>query len=445
MIKVLDSKFKSDHGHPLWSADQRDNILSSGFTFNGSSAHLFAPLEKMSDERFISLKPKVGDIDLIVPNDSQEELFRTLNRLEDAQLTPKIAYVGHNKKSAKNDQINALFSYTWDPDAPEGEGDTFFQIDFEFSEFEGGRPTEWAKFSHSSSWRDVEAGVKGLGHKILLFSLATVLSPLPIDARLATPTATAENPKISMTKSKSYVPPAQEEIESRIQARVAELTSQSPRSKPDVIRKKAEAEIKSELSAAEKIPNRLRSLKSFDVVTGLSDRYRKLDWQHNGNDVYKYLSRLERTEAIRDIRQIFIGMFGDNPPPTEKELDDFGSFLGILDIMKNRMSPTEIVKVYEETVIRLFGAAAQPLSATDKSEDMSVKDKLLEVFKQVLPEVESSTMDVEAFKTAYYAKYKVRGQEGFAEDDTTPGEVDESRNYRLNRLNRLIESAIWGS
>ena len=145
------------------------------------------------------------------------------------------------------------------------------------------------------------------------------------------------------------------------------------------------------------------------------------------------------------MRQIFIGMFGDNPPPTEKELDDFGSFLGILDIMKNRMSPTEIVKVYEETVIRLFGAAAQPLSATDKSEDMSVKDKLLEVFKQVLPEVESSTMDVEAFKTAYYAKYKVRGQEGFAEDDTTPGEVDESRNYRLNRLNRLIESAIWGS
>ena len=73
---------------------------------------------------------------------------------------------------------------------------------------------------------------------------------------------------------------------------------------------------------------------------------------------------------------------------------------------------------------------------------MSVKDKLLEVFRQVLPEAESSTADVESLKTAFYAKYKVRGEEGFAEDDAAPGEVDESRSYRLNRL---VESAIWGS
>ena len=442
VLRVLDDEFKRDHGEAIWDLTQRDDILGSGFAFNGSSAHLFAPPETLSDEKFIEYKPTVGDIDLAVPADRMRGLFQTLNRLEDEQLTPTIAYVGHNKKSPGQHQINALFAYTWDPTAPPGEGDTFFQIDFEGSEYEGGRPSPWAKFSYSSSWRDIESGVKGLAHKILLFSLATVRSPPPVDARLATDSASAENPKISMTKSKSYVPPAQEEIEARIQARAGELASRSPRSNPDVIRRKAEAEIKSELSAAEKRPARLRSIQSFDLVTGLSDRYRKLDWQHDGSDVYKYLKRAERLNAIRDIRQIFIGMFGDSPPPTGKELDDFGSFLGTLDIIKNRMTPPEIVKVYEELVIRLFGHAAQQISATDKNEDMSVKDKLLEVFRQVLPEAESSTADVESLKTAFYAKYKVRGEEGFAEDDAAPGEVDESRIYRLNRL---VESAIWGS
>ena len=106
------------------------------------------------------------------------------------------------------------------------------------------------------------------------------------------------------------------------------------------------------------------------------------------------------------------------------------------------MTPPEIVKAYEEMAIRLFGAVAQQISATDKNEDMSVKEKILEVFRQILPEAESSTIDIEGMKTSFYAKYKIRGEEGFAEDDTAPGEVDESKTYRLNRL---IESAIWGS
>ena len=106
------------------------------------------------------------------------------------------------------------------------------------------------------------------------------------------------------------------------------------------------------------------------------------------------------------------------------------------------MTPPQIVSVYEGMVIRFFGDRAQNLSATDKQEDMSVKDKILEVFRQVLPEADSSTIDIEGLKSDFYARYKVRGEEGFAEDDTSPGEIDESR---VRRLNRLIESAIWGS
>lgn len=446
MLKVLDREFERDHGHPLWSHEQRDDILGSGFAFNGSSAHLFAPPETMSDEKFIEFKPTVGDIDLMVPLSTENELFRTLNRLEDRQLTPKIAYVGHNKKSPHGlDQINALFAYTWDPSAPEGEGDTFFQIDFEFSEFEGGRPTDWAKFSHSSAWRDIEMGVKGLAHKMLLFSLASVKSPAPVNARVATPTASAENPNISMTADPNFVPPSQDEIDRRVREREAEILATQKKSDPVKARQVAEKEVAAQIKRSSKIPLRIGRMKSIDLVVGHASRYKKLDWKHNGDDVYRYLKRSERDDATRDIQQIFVSMFGSNPPPTKKELDDFGSFIGTLDIMKNRMTPPEIVSTFEGLVFRFFGDHAQQISATDRQEDMSVKDKILEVFKQVLPEAESSTVDVDALKQSFYAKYKVRGEEGFVEDSDTPGDIDESRRSRLNRLNRLIESAIWGS
>lgn len=442
MLKVLDNEFRKDHGRPLWDETQRDEILSSGFAFNGSSAHLFAPMETMPDEKFIEYKPTVGDIDLTVPEDRMVELFNTLNRREDRQLTSKIAYIGHNKKRPDPEQINALFSYTWDPTAPEGEGDTFFQIDFEGSEYEGGRPTHWARFSHSSPWRDVEAGVKGLAHKVLLFSIASVVSPSPVNARLATPTGTAEDPKISMKMDDKFVQPSPEEIESRVQDRISQITSSGGGGTPAAIRKRAEAEVKSEINAAKKKPAKVRALKTIDPMTGFSERYVKLDWQHNGNDVYRYLKRSERTNVTRDVKKIFSGLFGDNPPATEKELDDFESFLGTLDIIKSRMSPPEIVKVYEQMVFRFFGSEAQKISATDREEDRAVKEKILDTFRQVVPDVESSTVDLEGLKSNYYAKYKVRGQEGYSEDSMESGDIDESR---ANRINRLIESAIWGS
>jgi len=173
----------------------------------------------------------------------------------------------------------------------------------------------------------------------------------------------------------------------------------------------------------------------------LGDRYQKLDWTHNGDEVYRYLKRVERTNTIRDVKVIFDNLMGTNPPATKEDLESFGSFLGVLDLMKARMAPQEIVKVYEEMVDRFFGDRAQQLSATDPQEDMGVKDKVLETFRQYLPEVESSTVDVDGLKKRFYGRYKVRGQEGFVEDDDQP-RLDESR---ARRINRLIEAVIWGS
>ena len=70
-----------------------------------------------------------------------------------------------------------------------------------------------------------------------------------------------------------------------------------------------------------------------------------------------------------------------------------------------------------------------------------MKDKVLETFRQLIPDAEASTVDIDGMKRSFYAKYKVRGQEGFLEDDDQP-RVDESRR---NRLSRLVEAVIWGS
>ena len=396
MLRVLDSEFKKDHGSTIWDPGQRDDILGAGFAFNGSSAHLFAPPETLSDDEFIQYKPTVGDIDLTVPAEKMNDLYSTLNRREDQQLTRKIAYIGHNKKVPGSHQINALFSYTWDSTVPEGAGDTFFQIDFEGSEYNQGRPTEWAKFSYSSSWRDITQGVKGLAHKVLLMSLASIKSPPPLNARAITPAATPEAPKFKRTRNK-------------------------------------------ETGVMEPAP--LRPLKSFDLVSGYGSRYVKLDWNLNGEQAYKYLKRVERTDSTQDLSEIFSNLFGENPPPSEEDINNFGSFTGLLEIIKQRMSPPEIVRLYEEVVNRFFGEEGQQLSATDPKEDESVKDRILEVFRQAVPEVESSTIDLRGLKSNFYSKYKVRGQEGFSEDSDQPS-VDESNRRKLNRI---LESIIWES
>lgn len=440
MLKVLDAEFKRDHGHTLWDPAQRDDILGTGFALNGSSAHLFAPPEVMPDDKFTRKKPEVGDVDLMVPEERMVELYRTLNRREDKQLTPRIAYVGHNKQSPGTDQINALFAYTWDPDAPEGEGDTFFQIDFEGSEFEEGRPTEWARFSHSSSWRDVEAGVKGLAHKMLLFSLAAVRSPPPVNARLATPSASAEKPAVSMEADPRFVPPPESEIQQRIETRAAEILASQAKKNPEKARSDAEKQVRSEIVKSSKRPKRLSAMTSIDLVSGMSPRYQKLDWTYNGEEVYKYLSRAERTGAVRDIRTIFENLLGSDPPPNAQDLEKFWSYLGMLELARERLSPQEIVKLYEIMVSKLYGPRAQKLSATDPAEDLAVKERVLEVFRQFLPDAEASTIDLEGLKRDFYSKYKVRGQEGFVEDDDQP-RVDE---VMMRRVRMLVETIIRG-
>jgi hypothetical protein len=168
-------------------------------------------------------------------------------------------------------------------------------------------------------------------------------------------------------------------------------------------------------------------MSSFDVVSGLGIRYKKLDWTHNGDEVYKYLKRTERTSSTRDIKQIFKGIFGNDPPPSDEDIKKFGSFVGLLQLINERLSPQTAVKIFEGLAIELFGYGAQPLSVNDVNKDIVPKNAIIDKFKEIVPDVASSTFNIEKMKERYYSTYKVRGQADYVDDTDSASPVNESR------------------
>jgi len=370
MLTSLDNKFKEAYGEPLWDPSIRDEIFRSGKVFQGSSRNLFS--DSIPDEQIFVDKDKpgfveVGDVDLMIPRESGKKLFKMIN-LNDLEagfpLTVKMKYMGHNKISDDESEVNAIFLYEFRNSDSNEIVETFFQIDFNSADYEGGKPTDWEVFSHSASIEDKAEGISGVNHKYILEVIASLGNPPPIDAYLATSAATAENPKISY-------------------------------------------EIDKETGL--KVPVKLRGTKTLDVGGGYGSRYKLLDWQHNGNAVYKYLVRAEREDATRIIKEIFIGLF-PKVEPTEANLKDFESFRGVLEIIKREKNLEEIKKIYEEYIERLYGPSAQRMSATDPEKDRRKKEPSIVYFREKFPEVKELDSAVDALKSEFYGKYKIRSK-----------------------------------
>ena len=79
-------------------------------------------------------------------------------------------YLGQNKPKLMGHAINAIFQLQ--------EPKINLQVDFEGVNYEGDSPDAFGKFSHNSTWKDVQQGVKGLAHKILIQNFARVVSQM---------------------------------------------------------------------------------------------------------------------------------------------------------------------------------------------------------------------------------------------------------------------------
>lgn len=152
-LVAINQAFKEDMGLYLW----KPSYLKQGEVFSGSTKHFFD--KAITAEEFVKHKKSVGDIDLMVDENMKEQIRAFLEANEDKSFE-HLTMIG---SKPAGDQTITL----WKLD-PTGIN---VQMDFEFVGFHNEKPTEWSQFSHSSAWEDLQSGIKGAFHKLLMTSL----------------------------------------------------------------------------------------------------------------------------------------------------------------------------------------------------------------------------------------------------------------------------------
>ena len=340
-FKKLNAMFKKETGEPIWKAE---SILDSGHVFNGSSEAFFN--KDITDDEYKAVKKMVGDIDVTVPNVLKKPMWEFLNKIQGKAITKEVSFVGHNKPnfSDKNAQINALLLYK------SGKTSLNLQVDFEFLPYDANdAPNEFAKFSHSSHWEDLKAGLKGVHHKYLLRALAGGAS-LRRDVQV-------------ITKARG-----------------------KPQANPDGV-----------------------TFNKFSVDKGLRiGAYTPaLDdaGEHkvvNGLPAYYEVSTDDSTYTT-DVSDIGRNIFGDKVKPAELK-KGMGSFLGLIDLMKKYMDKEQITATLDRMVDLYWAKGSQGFERNDPELDLQIKTTGWAVLTKAFP---SYKRNLDAMLKAYYLNYRM--------------------------------------
>lgn len=335
-INAAYTKMYKDH---LWDS----NLLKNKEFLSGSSLHFFNT--NIPDEEFTKVKPKVGDIDTQVDKHKEANLEKFLKKAQGKQVGPA-KFLGYKRG-------NEQFSTLWElKDLP-----LKIQIDLEFVGYEDGKPTPWAQFSHSSDWEDIKSGVKGVFHKYLIQSFAS-------------------------------------------------LTKQEFLLRKMVGRGKAKT-----LTDVLTIDN----LISFAVASkeggGLRQKYEPVIDPDTGAQEIKdgrlvYTAR--PTEGYdQSLASIFSKIFGKRLTPQlwTKMSKKFWSFKGLLEVMDLLLKDKEKKKVIDTFVDKLFAKGAQGLYKGDPNRDIDEKMIALKLMLEYLDM--SPPPDLEQKITDYKDSYKI--------------------------------------
>lgn len=194
------------------------------------------------------------------------------------------------------------------------------QVDFEFVDFHKGSPTEWSQFSHSAMWSDIVEDIKGVFHKYALRAL------------------TARTLRDAV-----------------------------------VIRGKTEKKVKMPIKDL-----------AFSVVQGLRQRYRPVTDSRgkqlfdDGLPVYKEIPTNESSYDT-NVDTIFSALIGNMP--TKQEKNKFYSFIGIIEILDQKYTPSEKKSFINAYADLLWGKGAQKLVKGNPDEDYKIK---LKSFKKAI-------------------------------------------------------------
>ena len=153
ILTSINAAFAKQFKEPLWHA----NSVSTQKFLSGSTLQFMD--KKISDDEFIRVKPKVGDIDTQA-HDKHADTIKQLLQANVGEIIGDAKLLGF---TPGNSQWVSLWEIKL-KDLP-----AKIQIDFEYGahDEESGMPTDWQSYSHSSSWDDLSQNIKGVFHKYL--------------------------------------------------------------------------------------------------------------------------------------------------------------------------------------------------------------------------------------------------------------------------------------
>lgn len=344
LLTAINTEFQQSAGGPLWS----NKVLKSQKFLSGSSLHFFNT--DIPDQDFERVKPKVGDIDTQVNKESEQHLAQWLNSVKGG-VVGNARFLGYSRG---NEQYSSLWELT-DPPIK-------VQIDFEFVDYtEKQEPTDWAGFSHSSSWDDLSQGIKGVFHKYLIQAFT-------------------------------------------------KLTTQEFLLRKMVGRGKARAE--------QDVPT-TDNMFSFAVSSkeggGLRAKYEPVVDEKGRPLVVDGLPVMRALPAAgyeKDIGTIFQTIFGKrvNSATLKKVLPKTWSFTGLLEIMNLVLQPEEKEQVLDAFVDKLFAPGAQGLYKGDPQRDMTEKNAALNYALKTLKI--TPPKNLEQMRQDYVQNYKVTTESG---------------------------------
>ena len=153
LLHTINDVFAQQHTEPLW----HENSVKTQKFLSGSTLQFMD--KKISDEEFIRVKPKVGDIDTQA-SDKHADTIKQFLQSNTGKMFGNAVLLGF---TPGNSQWVSLWEIKL-KDLP-----VKIQIDFEYGahEAETGLPTDWQSYSHSSAWDDISQNIKGVFHKYL--------------------------------------------------------------------------------------------------------------------------------------------------------------------------------------------------------------------------------------------------------------------------------------
>ena len=386
MLFALNDSFLSTYSKLLWP--HLDEYISTLLIFGGSTEHIFDLT--ITDEDFSYYKESFSDLDIYIPQAGERGSLLTnfLDQNKGSMLGSKFKIIGtklhDSDKTANTRGTNTIFQYV------DGKGNPYIQFDFMPQpipvEGEDEKTSiglkSWVRLSHSSHWRDVQQGVKGVFHKYLLQSLVSVRSKVSAGSRIVTPSSTPEKMKFV---------------------------------------KNPEADL---------------HMQSLAVDRGLGTTRLTRQDDYEGQPIYK-ITNPEDKQYVTDAEKIFESAFGFLPEGDE--LEKMRSFIGILDIMREKILPNPEGRIFCGEVLvsfidKLIGLHGQEISTYSEAKDIKPKAAAIavlrtfgfdDVLNQVLPPEK-----IENMIKAYYDKFKnkmaARGSLVSDEEELAAVELEEN-------------------